>query len=66
MCLIIGSTYTVLLANEVVVRFKFEGCEENGTVLIEIPHASGERVQLDSVFTPSNWLAYWLVAKAQR
>jgi hypothetical protein len=37
MYLIIGKTYAALLANGMVLRFKFDGCDENGTVFIEVP-----------------------------
>ncbi len=64
MYLIIGKTYTALHCQGKIIRFKFEGCDENGTVIIEIPPGSGERVRFESVFpSPGSWLCYWLLAE---
>ena len=63
MYLVIGNTYAALLTDGMVIRFRFEGCDKYGAVMIETSPGSGKRVRFDSVFSTSNWLAYWLIAE---
>ena len=57
MNLTLGNCYAVLLANGEVVHFRFEGCNANGQVVIEVPPGSGNKVPLNNVITA--YKAYW-------